>query len=308
MMKISVKMVNGKTVTLEVDESNIVEVIKYKIEDMEGILPDRQRLIFGCSLLEDCNYLNYYNIQEGSTVDLFYPMKAGFLVFIKHLTGKISALEVGSHYTIRKVKEEIEGKEGIPFYELTLFLAGKQLEDDQTLWYYRITEDSILHLLNSSSGGMCIFVSPMFDKPIPLKVQIWNTIYDVKRMIRGKMGVPCDVQSLSISGASLEDKCTLAGYGIQDQEAINLIFPVNLEMKIFILRQLSKETISLKVASWDTIGSVKEKIRGIKTHGHRLMYDGKPLEDGRTLEGYKIYDGSALYLVPIVSCDVEYIG
>ena len=69
-MQIFVKTLTGKTISLEVEKSDSIENVKEKIQVKERIHPDRQRLRFKATQLEDERTLAYYGIRKEDTLYL----------------------------------------------------------------------------------------------------------------------------------------------------------------------------------------------------------------------------------------------
>ncbi|EDQ91130.1 uncharacterized protein MONBRDRAFT_15567, partial [Monosiga brevicollis MX1] len=64
-------------------------------------------------------------------------------------------LNVEPSDTIRRVKERVEEKQGIPPEQQRLIHSGKQLNDEKTLEEYKIESGTVFHLVLALRGGLC---------------------------------------------------------------------------------------------------------------------------------------------------------
>jgi E3 ubiquitin-protein ligase NRDP1 len=69
-MKIFVKTLSDKTIEVQVDPSETIEIVKVKIHEQEGISPCDQRLLTGNRDLNDMRTLSEYGIKHNSTLQL----------------------------------------------------------------------------------------------------------------------------------------------------------------------------------------------------------------------------------------------
>ncbi|CAM0870996.1 unnamed protein product [Alopecurus aequalis] len=177
MMHIFVKIHDGKTITLEVADSDTINSVKAKIQDKEGIPAGHLRLI-------------------------------GMQIFVKMLSSKITTLEVESSDTIHSVKGKIFDQTCMAPAGQRIFFADKLLEDDCTLAEYNIQNDSTvcaeflfplkrLRVSVETRTGKSIIEKHAFMRS--------ETVDDVKTRIYAELGIPPDEQKLLVCGDLLED-------------------------------------------------------------------------------------------------------
>ena len=104
-------------------------MVKGKVQDRKGILPDQERLVFDKKQLKDGRCLSDNNVRKDSTLRKVLRLHSGIQIFVRTLTGNMISLEVERADTIEVVQTKLQDKEGNPSYQLRLILNEKHLEE-----------------------------------------------------------------------------------------------------------------------------------------------------------------------------------
>uniref|UniRef100_A0A8W7K7T9 Ubiquitin-like domain-containing protein n=1 Tax=Anopheles albimanus TaxID=7167 RepID=A0A8W7K7T9_ANOAL len=220
-------------------------------------------------------------------------------IFVKTLTGKTITLDVVPTETVLDIKSKIEEREGIDPDQQRIIFAGKQLENDRIISDYNIQHGSTMHLVLRLKGGMQIFVRMLTGKTIAIDTEPEATIESVKKQIDEREEIPPNQQRMIFAGKQLEDGRTLEEYSIIKGSTIHLVLRLKGGMQIFV-KMLTGKTIAVDTEPEATVESVKKQIderEEIPPNQQRMIFAGKQLEDGRTLEEYSIIKGSTIHLV-----------
>ena len=153
-MQIFIKTLTGKTITLEVESDDIIENVKQKIQDKEGIPPKQQTLYMPGHQLEDGKTILDCGIQNESTIHIILRLRGGTIeICVETFSGEIITQNTDLILTVENLKSKIQDKCEVPPDKYSLVYNDEKLGDNVTLDYFNIQPQSILRMVLKTKGG-----------------------------------------------------------------------------------------------------------------------------------------------------------
>ncbi|CAH9103182.1 unnamed protein product [Cuscuta epithymum] len=143
MFQISVKLLNGEVVKMQVNMRYTILDVKELLQSIAGS-PVGVLTCDGKSLLDSMT-LSQHRISSDSILEIAPPSAEVCQIFIKS-GGKSTAFEVRLGDSVLHLKEMIGSRTGTPVHAQRLMFEGKMLEDEKDLASYGVRKDSNIHL------------------------------------------------------------------------------------------------------------------------------------------------------------------
>ncbi|XP_028680076.1 ubiquitin-like protein ISG15 [Erpetoichthys calabaricus] len=156
-MELTVKFLNGKTYSLDVNPSITVKQLKQKIEIQSSHPAQHMMLAIQngpTNNLEKEDWsLDQYGLKPGTIVTVFNTEPKPMQVFLKNDKSQTKTYEIQPGETVTQFKQKVYRGEKVSTDQMILIYEGKQLEDGRKMDDYNIQTNKTIYLNLRLRGG-----------------------------------------------------------------------------------------------------------------------------------------------------------
>ena len=210
-----VSQLTQERMSLELSPKDTVESVKNEIHAKTKISPYQQVLQFNGRQLDDVHSLNFYDIEDKSTLFLYVAVQ----IIVRMSTGIDVRLNLLKSSTIKNVKEKIQFSDDIPCDRQYLYFHDELLIDNHTLSDYNIQNESILRCLVK----IRIHIKMPNEDEISIDANPDDDVRSVRDRILARVPIPPDQLCLVYNGKKLNNRCTMKHYNLRNGSILYVV-------------------------------------------------------------------------------------
>ncbi|CAL9708347.1 unnamed protein product [Knipowitschia caucasica] len=155
-MDITIKMLNGPSVSLTVNPGDTVASLKCLIHGCLKVAPNCQKLSIQNGqmkiLSDNSKPLSYYGLVSGSEIFLLVVESTIIQVFLKNEKGQTSTYDINPDETVSNFKSKVYSREKVPEDQQRLIYEGKEMTQGR-LADYGVSALGTIYLTLRLRGG-----------------------------------------------------------------------------------------------------------------------------------------------------------
>jgi hypothetical protein len=198
----------------------VLTLKKYILAGLEINIED-QRLTFNGRVLDDGEILSECGIQQNSNVWIKDITDLWFHINVTTVDLEATYRpEVHPTQTVLTLKNNIDGRFGIPVDEQRITLNGRVLRNEEILSECGIEENSTVYVISTSDLFTITVTTLDSEETYTPRVHSLDTVLTLKNNINGWFGIPVDEQRITFNDIELDDEEILSECGIQENSTV----------------------------------------------------------------------------------------
>lgn len=283
---------------IQLKTCDFVHHLKQQISHLEGIPPEYQHLFHLGKELHSDFLLSTYRIKDNSFLNLSILTVISINVANQKI-GLFLTFNVRENEVVRELKALIMEKEGVDIEQQVLLFQGNRMEDDEKIEKYGVKSQDFVELVIREEDEIEVNVQVKGGKDVKLYAKLGELVKELAGNIQKTAKLATVDFYLVYKGEILDKNRPLWSYNLTHKAVLRLIFGQNPRRKVKICSRNEQE-ISLNVPVSLPISVLKQLILKEKlllpTTSQALFYDGKVLEDDRSIESYELQELARLRL------------
>lgn len=175
------------------------------------------------------------------------------------------SLDVNPTDRILYLKAKINQILGIQVNDQMMFYKGMVLEDDKTIDYYSIEDDSAIYL--NPSDLITLTIKTLMGIDTEVSISPFSSVNNLKHAVQKKIGIPPCQQRLIFAGHQLEDEVTLQESSIGDHSTLHLVTRLKGgKPVIYLYPEQDNFDVSVSVDMRKEIGEITSRYPLINAH------------------------------------------
>ncbi len=289
------RLAGGPPIVLTMSRAvDTIGLLKQKIEEVEGITAIKQvirRDNVGCA---DGIFLSRF--YRGGVVDLQLEVRID--IRVNTYTNETFVTNLASHDLVSVLQDRVLARLRIPIYHQEVVFDERVMESNSRLNEHGIRDGSNIQV-RLRLYEMTIFLKTLLGQTIVISVTSHDTVYDVKRKVMQKEGIPIERQRIVFTGIQLHNHERFLSYRIEHESAVHIVLRFGDSFEIGVTTPAGRLR-SVEVVPKEVIGHIKRKMlefEGIAVDIQKLYFNNELLDnDDATMEDCGIVSDSQIEL------------